>query len=1576
MKILFFAPESDRPNGEGAYGYHNIRAPLLAMGHEIIDVDFRGELKRIGRDELGRHVRALIDRERPDIFLHMVFEDELAPEIARDISQHTSTISVAFFSDDDWRLDHSLGVIPHYNVGLTTAKQAVPIYQRAGFSHVILTQYAANTDLYHPLDGVPRRYDVAFVGQAYRGRPEMIAWLRERGVDVRVWGQGWERVPALRGCAGGFLPHAELLNVFAASKIVLGMSWTSDAKALQIKGRIFEYAAAGAFQLSTQDDRLADYFDVGREIVLYRNQEDLLEKIRHYLAHEEERTAIAGAAHARVLKEHTWTQRFEQIFDAINRQLPAGKRLLQHRGTARTTGTSVRAALPQRPTVSVLCTVYNGERYLAQTVESVLDQEFTDWELVLFDDGSTDGTRDIVMRYAKDPRVRYLHHANIAQGGTAFDKLLNTCLDYLRGEYVAFIGADDLFLPEKLAVQMAEAAADPAIDVVFSDGMHIDAAGQRLPSDFRFPEAQVFTSRSLLRTLFRKNIVPHPTALIKREAIDRLGGFETGFCPDYQFWLKAARFLRFKYIDRKLVQYRIHGQGISTGPASRTLPETAKLLALMRERVTIQDLYPELDACRDKTAALYSAYTHLGLSCLTANIPSAQLAFVEFQRALEHRGDGIEAINNLGVTLALLGAHGPAEQCFQFRPGNVPSPPALAHNLAVLRELAANAGTKTQGFMLLAEPTETTALLRALDPPADIPVNPHSFGGLIASVQVCAVDTPRPAVRVGAVPGTQPAGERLSAASAAGENSGAPARTPMVSVIMPTHNRPQQLRRAVESVLAQTYQDFEIIVINDAGREVEADLAGMNAAGRITYARHAVNRGLAAARNSGLRLARGKYIAYLDDDDRFLPDHLETLVTLLETHRLRAAYSDAWRVHEQLQGNRYVEVARDMPYSYDFDAARLLISNYFPVLTVMHERACLEDAGLFDESLTSHEDWDLWIRISRRDPFTHVKKVTAEFTWRTDGSSMTSGHRPDFARTAAIIYEKYRAASEAVPGVRAMQERAMREFHALLEAAPAFTCSIIIPVWNKVELTKQCLTALASATTDVSFEVILVDNGSTDGTKEFLAELQGDVRIIRNEENLGFAKACNQGARAARGKYLVFLNNDTIPEPHWLKPLVSEVDEHPEVGIVGSKLLFADGSVQHAGVVFMRSHLSAYHVYRSASNAVPAVNQRREFQAVTAACMLIRREVFEEAGGFDEGFINGFEDVDLCLKVREKGHHVIYQPRSVVYHLESQTPGRNDRDEHNARLLEERWGDHWWLGDEDLHYHTDGLKLVGGPQDIKFATQLKPMTDVRDRAAWAHVAAAQAAALKKDWAAVKRELRLADDWPNDRFVLSWGAMVAERLQEPIYRTRFLSRYLALVDAPAERLALARTLLEQNNLPGAEEHLRILLAAAPDHAEGLLLKGILCMQREQYREAERAFSSALRQGADRRKCLMGMGMASLGHAYHQGAWERFLQVLGEHPDDAEAVHWLLRAGTAQNRWDELSRQLRQYLSRNPADLAARFALAGVLVRAEQIEAARQEYETLRALAPTYDGLAELGQAIAGKEAVVAMEAAHS
>ncbi len=799
-------------------------------------------------------------------------------------------------------------------------------------------------------------------------------------------------------------------------------------------------------------------------------------------------------------------------------------------------------------------------------------------------------------------------------------------------------------------------------------------------------------------------------------------------------------------------------------------------------------------------------------------------------------------------------------------------------------------------------------------------------------------------------------------------------RRPKVSVIVPTYNRPDRLKEALQSILRQTCQDFEIVVVNDGGFDVAATVAALND-GRITYIQHDRNRGLAASRNTGLTAASGTYIAYLDDDDRYLPNHLETLVTVLEQGEYKVAYSDAWRVHEQLSDDRHVEIGRDVAYSYDFNPAHLLIFNYFPVLCVMHRRDCLEKVGRFDESLYAHEDWDLWIRMATVFPFKHVPCTTAEYSWRTDGSSMTSATQETYWRTTEIIYRKYRPHAEQIDGMLGAQQQRLQKLR-LARIERTRVCSIIMPVCNRVELTRDCLTTLATLNGLPDYELIVIDNGSTDGTAEFLAQLGGDVRIVTNTENVGFAKACNQGAALARGKYLVFLNNDTIPRPGWLEALVWEVEQDQEIAVVGSKLLYGDGTTQHAGVVFSRTSGIPYHLYRRLPGESPAVNRRREFQCVTAACMLVRRESFEKVGGFNEAYRNGFEDVDLCLKIREQGYRIVYQPRSVVIHLEEQTPGRKTHDADNMRLFLSRWEKHWWLADEDLHYHADGFKMVGSEATGKYVGHVQLIEEIRDRAAWAHVAATQTAALKQDWPSVRRELALVNDWPDDPYVLSWGATVAERLQEPVYRAQFLARYVALVDEPVKRLELIRMFLEQHNLSGAEEHLASLLRVSPDHGEGLLLKGILCMQREQYAQAEAAFGSALHAGVERRKCLMGMGMAAMGRAYTQGAWERFLEVLVEHPDDPEAIHWLLRAGTAQNRWQELGEHLHLYTARNPGDLAARFAFTSVLLRGEQIEAARREYDALCKLDPQYDGLGQLGQAIGGREAALAMEAASS
>ena len=786
-------------------------------------------------------------------------------------------------------------------------------------------------------------------------------------------------------------------------------------------------------------------------------------------------------------------------------------------------------------------------------------------------------------------------------------------------------------------------------------------------------------------------------------------------------------------------------------------------------------------------------------------------------------------------------------------------------------------------------------------------------------------------------------------------------RRPMVSVIVPTYHRPERLRVALKSLAQQSFQDYEVIVVNDAGDSVETVVAEMNHSGRLTLINHDRNRGLATSRNTGLRHAKGKYVCYLDDDDRYLPDHLETLVSFLEHSEYKVAYTDAWRVHERLEHGCHIETERDLLYSYDFNPASLLVSNYIPVLCLMHERSCIEEVGVFDEALFAHEDWDLWIRMATKFPFMHVKRTTGEFTWRTDGSSMTSGTRETYWRTMEIIHRKYQPYAERIPGLLEVQQQARDKMRASIWPQ-SFDCSIIIPVWNKVELTQQCLQALAAVTAGPTFEVIIVDNGSNDETFEFLQSLGGDLRIIRNQDNLGFAKACNQGARAARGRYLVFLNNDTIPTEGWLNALVTEVERHADVAVVGSKLLYEDDTVQHAGVVFSREGLTPYHLYQGSHRDHPAVNRRRTFQSVTAACMLIRREIFETAGGFDEGFQNGFEDVDLCLKVRDKGWLIVYQPLSVLYHLESQTPGRKNHEQANALRFISRWGQRWWLADEDLYYYEDGYASVHTKDGDQEQLELRPLQHDGEKASWRLVVDTERAALHQNIPLVESLLARWDEWPSVADVLIWGAWLCIRTGHSPLSRHFYQKLLQDHDDPAARKALARIALEEGKLPEADSLLGALLKWFPQDGEGWVLRGILDMQQTRYAEAEQAFLTALAHQGDRRKSMMGLGMARVGQDEFDQAWNDFCAVLNESPDDAEAIHWLLRVGSLRGTWAELSRRLQSFVSRNPANLSVRYALAGVLIRSGQTDAAQQEYQTLCTLDSSYEGLEKLAQAL--------------
>ncbi|MBB5143015.1 glycosyltransferase [Desulfovibrio intestinalis] len=265
--------------------------------------------------------------------------------------------------------------------------------------------------------------------------------------------------------------------------------------------------------------------------------------------------------------------------------------------------------------------------------------------------------------------------------------------------------------------------------------------------------------------------------------------------------------------------------------------------------------------------------------------------------------------------------------------------------------------------------------------------------------------------------------------------------------------------------------------------------------------------------------------------------------------------------------------------------------------------------------------------------------------------------------------------------------------------------SIIIPVFNQWEYTRACLEAVAATTAGKACEVIVVDNASSDATPEQCpllgAQLFGAMfRYQRCEANLNFGPASNLGAKMAQGTFLIFLNNDTVPLPGWYQPLIDDFSAYPDIAATGPVLLYPEDAifghtVQHLGV-FVSPNLKVGHLYEGIAADCALAKKRRFFQIITAACMVMPRSIFMAAGMFDEHYVNGVEDVDICARLYSQGYRMTVNPDSRVVHHTSQTPGRHKHEtenfahlaQHSLSLLVPDW---------HLHLKNDGMFLKVGP---------------------------------------------------------------------------------------------------------------------------------------------------------------------------------------------------------------------------------------------------------------------------------------
>lgn len=509
--------------------------------------------------------------------------------------------------------------------------------------------------------------------------------------------------------------------------------------------------------------------------------------------------------------------------------------------------------------------------------------------------------------------------------------------------------------------------------------------------------------------------------------------------------------------------------------------------------------------------------------------------------------------------------------------------------------------------------------------------------------------------------------------------------SPLVSIVVPTYNPPARwLRRCIDSVREQTYPHWELCIADDASpdphvAQILAEYARMDP--RVRYVVREKNGHISHASNTALDMANGKYVALLDHDDELHPRALQEMVAgFLANPRWRLAYSDEDKIDDK--GVRF-----DPYFKPDWNHDLLLSHNCVSHFGV-YERALVESVGRFRPGYEGSQDWDLALRCIEQlepDQIGHVAHVL--YHWRAiPGSTALAPGEKNYAHVSAMKSLKShldRVGRDAevmeIPG----HPGNYRVRNSLPAQLPKV--SVVIATRDRLELLSLAVRGILQDTDYPDLEVVIVDNGSVEPrTLDYLTQMTRDSRVlvIRHDAPFNYSELNNLGVTHASGEVICLLNNDIeVTSPDWLKEMVSQA-LRPDIGAVGAMLYFPNGTIQHAGIVlgFNGVAVSAYggrpkgwygHMFRA--------RLIQNYSAVTAACLVLRKSLYNDVGGLDEGLQVAYNDIDFCLRIRALGYRNLWTPYAELVHHESASRGRDDVPErlerflHEASIMKARW---------------------------------------------------------------------------------------------------------------------------------------------------------------------------------------------------------------------------------------------------------------------------------------------------------------
>ncbi|MDK1020496.1 MAG: glycosyltransferase [Candidatus Hydrogenedentes bacterium] len=543
------------------------------------------------------------------------------------------------------------------------------------------------------------------------------------------------------------------------------------------------------------------------------------------------------------------------------------------------------------------------------------------------------------------------------------------------------------------------------------------------------------------------------------------------------------------------------------------------------------------------------------------------------------------------------------------------------------------------------------------------------------------------------------------------------AETPVICVVMPVYNPPVHfLRAAIESVCSQLYPYWELCIADDASTdaEVRGVLDEYRARDdRIKVVYRTENGHISAASNSALELATGQFVALLDHDD-VLAEHALYMIaeTVNKDPDAALIYSDEDKV--DAEGKRY-----EPYFKSDWNPELTLSQNMISHLGV-YRREIVERIGGFRIGFEGSQDYDLALRVIEQTEPGHIHHVPhVLYHWRAiPGSVALSQDEKAYphARARQAIKEHLARRGIAADVVASRSGAYHRVRYALPDPLPRV--SLIVPTRDKVELLSVCIDGVLNGTDYSDLEVIVVDNQSSDpDALAYFRHIKQDprVRVLRYERPFNFSAINNFAVDHANGTLIGLLNNDLeVIEPSWLKEMVSHA-VRPDVGAVGAMLYYPDDTIQHAGVALGLGGVAGHLHYRW-PRGTPGYFGRAELvqncSAVTAACMVMRAEVFREVGGLDaDNLPVAFNDIDLCIRIRERGYSIVWTPFAELYHHESASRGSDAAPNASVRFAREvqYMRRRWDAVLEDDPFYNPNLSL--SPEDGSFALAVKPRVD-------------------------------------------------------------------------------------------------------------------------------------------------------------------------------------------------------------------------------------------------------------------------